>query len=76
MAGKQAKVLTRRQVRRRLIGARRGRDPERDRVMILLSVKAVLRAGEIAKLKCSMALDKQNAGPCLASLGRRRAALY
>ena len=37
--------------------ARHGRYPQRDRVMILLSVKAGLRAGEIAKLSWSMLLD-------------------
>ena len=57
MAGKQAKTLTRRQVRAALHRARRGRYPRRDRVMILLSVKAGLRAGEIAKLSWSMVLD-------------------
>src|SRR3954453_23758003 len=57
MAGKQAKVLTRQQVRTALSRARRGRYPQRDRVMILLSVKAGLRAGEIAKLRWSMVLD-------------------
>jgi hypothetical protein len=57
MAGKQAKVLTRPQVRAALHRARRGRYPERDRIMILLSVKAGLRAGEIAKLRWSMVLD-------------------
>jgi integrase len=43
MPGKQAKTLTRQQVRAALHRARRGRYPERDRVMILLSVKAGLR---------------------------------
>jgi integrase len=57
MAGKQAKTLTRQQVRAALHRARRGRYPQRDRVMILLSVKAGLRAGEIAKLSWSMVLD-------------------
>src|SRR5260370_8974240 len=57
MAGKQAKSLTGQQVARALGGARRGRYAERDRVMILLSVKAGLRAGEIAKLTWSMVLD-------------------
>src|ERR1051325_5925151 len=57
MAGKQAKILTRQQVRRALHRARRSRYPQRDRVMILLSVKAGLRAGEIAKLRWSMLLD-------------------
>ena len=57
MAGKQAKILTRQQVRAALRRARCGRYPQRDRVMILLSVKAGLRAGEIAKLTWSMVLD-------------------
>src|SRR3954454_6590044 len=57
MAGKQAKILTRRQVRAALHRARRGRYPQRDRVMILLSVKAGLRAGEISKLTWAMLLD-------------------
>ena len=57
MAGKQAKMLTRQQVRAALSRARRGRYAQRDRVMILLSVKAGLRAGEIAKLTWSMLLD-------------------
>src|SRR5436190_6740277 len=57
MAGKQAKTLTRQQVRVALRRTRRGRNPERDRVMILLSVKAGLRAGEIAKLTWPMVLD-------------------
>jgi|SRR5579863_4703252 len=57
MASKQAKVLTRQQVRAALQRARSGRYPQRDRVMILPSVKAGLRAGEIAKLTWSMLLD-------------------
>ena len=57
MAGKQAKILTRQQVVAALRRARRGRYPQRDRVMILLSVKAGLRASEIAKLSWSMVLD-------------------
>src|SRR6202521_3088004 len=57
MAGKQAKILTRQQVAAALRRARRGRYAERDRTMILLSVKAGLRAGEIAKLTWSMVLD-------------------
>ena len=56
MAGKQANILTRLQVRAALRRARRSRYPERDRIMILLSVKAGLRAGEIAKLQWSMVL--------------------
>lgn len=57
MAGKQAKVLTPGQLRRALSRAGRGRYPERDRAMVLLSVKAGLRAGEIAKLTWPMVLD-------------------
>src|ERR1700704_4697117 len=57
MAGKQAKTLSRQQVVAALRHVRRGRYPERDRVMILLSVKAGLRAGEIAKLTWTMMLD-------------------
>ena len=57
MPGKQAKTLTRQQVRVALHRAGRGRYPERDRVMILLSVKAGLRAGEIARLTWPMVLD-------------------
>jgi len=56
MAGKQAKTLTRSQVAAALRHVRRNRYPERDRVMILLSVKAGLRAGEIAKLTWPMLL--------------------
>src|SRR5881227_1967017 len=57
MAGKQAKILTRQQVRAALHRARHSRYPQRDRVMILLSVKAGLRAGEIAKLTWPMVVD-------------------
>jgi integrase len=57
MAGKQAKTLTRQQVCAALHRARRSRYPQRDRLMILLSVKAGLRAGEIAKLTWPMVLD-------------------
>jgi integrase/recombinase XerD len=57
MPGKQAKTLTRQQVVAALRHARQGRYPQRDRAMILLSVKAGLRAGEIAKLRWTMMLD-------------------
>jgi integrase/recombinase XerD len=57
MAGKQAKTLSRQQVVAALRRTRRSRYPQRDRIMILLSVKAGLRAGEIAKLTWSMVLD-------------------
>src|SRR6476659_7561738 len=58
MAGKQAKTLTGQQVLAALRwDHRHSRYPQRDRVMILLSVRAGLRAGEIAKLTWPMVLD-------------------
>lgn len=57
MAGKQAKTLTPQQLTAALRRCRSGRYPERDRVMLLLSMKAGLRAGEIAKLTWPMLLD-------------------
>jgi integrase/recombinase XerD len=58
MAGKQAKVITPPMLRRILRHVSRSSSfPERDRAMILLSVKAGLRACEIAGLEWSMVLD-------------------
>ena len=48
MAGKQAKVLTDGQLQAALRAARTTRYPERDRVMLLLSAKAGMRAAQIA----------------------------
>jgi integrase len=59
MAGKQAKTLTKQQLAAALRRAGHGRYPDRDRAMVLLSVKAGLRAGEIAKLTWPMVLDSQ-----------------
>ena len=56
MAGKQAKILTKQQLRIALRRVSRSRHPERDRAALLLSVKAGLRAGEIAKLTWPMVL--------------------
>jgi integrase len=56
MAGRQAKILTPAQLRKALRKARSGRFPTRDRVMLLLSHKAGLRAAEIAGLTWSMVL--------------------
>ena len=56
MAGKQAKTLTKQQLAVALAKARQGRFPHRDRVIILLSVLAGLRAGEIAGLTWRMVL--------------------
>ena len=57
--GKQAKILTDAQQRAvlRHVEDRRGRYPERDRVMVLLSHKAGMRAIEIAAVTWSMMVD-------------------
>ncbi|MBI3699183.1 MAG: site-specific integrase [Afipia sp.] len=57
MAGKQAKTLTTEQVGDLLFYADHSRYPIRNRVIVLLSAKAGLRAAEIAKLTWSMVLD-------------------
>jgi integrase len=54
MAGKQAKVLSDQAVEDLLFFAETTRQPERNRVIVLLSVKAGLRAGEIANLTWEM----------------------
>ena len=57
MAGKQAKILSDDQVERLLSFASTSRNPIRNRVLVLLSLKAGLRAGEIANLTWPMVLD-------------------
>ena len=57
MIGRQAKVLTPGDLRRLLALTGRGKFPERDRVMVLLTVRAGLRAREVAGLKWSMVSD-------------------
>ena len=57
MAGKQAKILSDEQTERLLSFVSTTRNPIRNRVLVLLSLKAGLRAGEIAKLDWSMVLD-------------------
>ena len=57
MAGKQAKVVTPLMLKRMLRHVSHSSFPARDRAMILLSVKAGLRACEIAGLDWSMVLD-------------------
>ena len=57
MIGKQAKVLSGRNVKMLLVVAGRGRLPNRDRLMVLLAVRAGLRACEIARLTWVMVLD-------------------
>src|ERR1700761_6486651 len=57
MAGKQTKTLTDHQLNCLLFFACNTRNPVRDKLIVLLSVKAGLRAGEIAKLTWEMVLD-------------------
>jgi integrase len=57
MAGKQAKILSDDQVERLLSFVSTSRNPIRNRALVLLSLKAGLRAGEIANLTWPMVLD-------------------
>ncbi len=57
MPGRQAKVINAPTLRRMLAYARASPHPLRNKVIILLSVKAGLRAAEIAKLEWPMVLD-------------------
>lgn len=56
MIGKQAKILTQEHIGELLAYAAETRYPERNRVIVLFSVKAGLRAGEIAKVTWQMLL--------------------
>ena len=57
MFGRQAKILSPRNVRKLLLVAGRGRFPERDRLIVLIATRAGLRACEIARLTWGMVLD-------------------
>ncbi len=57
MVGRRAKILSSRHVEDLLVFARQTRHPIRNEVLLLLSVKAGLRAGEIAKLTWPMILE-------------------
>ena len=57
MLGKQAKILSDDNIRDLLAFTTLTRYPTRNRVMVLLSVKAGLRAGEIANLTWAMVTD-------------------
>jgi integrase/recombinase XerD len=61
MAGKQAKTLSTDHIDDLLFFAERTRHPLRNRLIVLLSVKAGLRAAEIAKLSWDMVLDPSRA---------------
>jgi integrase len=56
MAGKQAKILSADHVDDLFFFAERSRHPDRNRLIVMLSVKAGLRAAEIAKLTWDMVL--------------------
>src|SRR3954468_12015774 len=57
MAGKQAKTLSTVHIDDLLFFAERSRHPIRNRLIVLLSIKAGLRAAEIAKLTWDMVLN-------------------
>jgi integrase len=57
MAGKQAKILSGQALDQLLDYAAATRNPTRNKVIVLLSAKAGLRAGEIANLAWPMVLD-------------------
>jgi integrase/recombinase XerC len=59
--GRQAKILSEAQIRAALAVIATSRHPLRDRVMILLSVKAGMRAKEIACLTWAMVTDAEGA---------------
>jgi integrase len=63
MSGKQAKILAANHIDDLLLFAETTRYPNRDRVIVLLSVKAGLRAAEIANLTWDMVLDPEG-GVC------------
>ncbi len=63
MAGKQAKILFDDHVKALLAYTQRSRYPVRNHVIVLLSVKAGLRAGEIANLTWPMVLDPTGGAP-------------
>jgi hypothetical protein len=56
MLGRQAKIVSPATLRRMLAYARQARQPKRDTVIVLLSVKVGLRACEIAGLQWSMVM--------------------
>ena len=66
MAGRQAKILTGNNYKDLLVFAAATRHPVRNRLIVQLSVKAGLRAGEIANLAWQMLLDPTgDVGPAI-----------
>ena len=78
MPGRQARVLTEPVIRRALQTVRGRPDAPRSRAMLLLSLRAGLRAGEIAGLDWSSVLDSGDVWPtrwwCRTASPRRAAA--
>ena len=74
MPGKQAKVVTPPMLKRMLRHVSHSSFPARDRAMILLSVKAGLRACEIAGLDWSMVLDAPGRARSTSATSSRRSA--
>ena len=72
MSGRQAKVLSDQQIEDLLVYTSTTRNPERNRVIVLLSIKAGLRAGEIGKLTWDMVLDPTGEVGTLIELGHVR----
>jgi len=67
MPGRQAKIITPTMLRRMLGAVANRQTTKRDRVIILLSAKAGLRACEIARFDWSMVLDARGrVADCLA----------
>jgi integrase/recombinase XerD len=61
MAGKQAKVLSESNIVHLLAYAANSRHPARNKAIVMLSIKAGLRAGEIAKLTWEMIIEPDGA---------------
>jgi integrase len=73
MRGKQAKVLSDDNLQDLLLFAETSRHPLRNKVIVLLSAKAGLRAGEIANLTWPMVTDPTGAIGIVLQLPRRAA---
>jgi integrase len=71
MVGKRAKILSVDQVEDSLVFARHTRHPLRNQVLVLLSVKAGLRAAEIGKLTWPMVVDPSGEIGCSLELHDR-----
>src|SRR5689334_17597341 len=73
MRGKQAKILSNDNLDDLLLFADTSRHPLRNKLLVLLSVKAGLRAGEIARLSWAMVTDATGAISTLLELPDRAA---